>query len=120
MSAVSWTVADAMLEDMFKPMTEAEWEDQVKSFEKYDAVKLLAKGGMGAAFRVTSRADLSDRALKLALGECEEYLEEERRVMLQCRHPYLVPIYEWGTMIQSGWAGHVFPGYYCVFSGLIV
>ena len=59
-------------------MTEQDWENQVKGFNKYEAIKLLAKGGMGAAFRVTSKKDFSDRALKLALGlDSEQYLEEE-------------------------------------------
>ena len=76
-TTLNWLPATVFAEAMGKEMTQKDWEDQVKSFRKYEAVMLLAKGGMGAALRVTSRRDFSDRALKLALGEREEYLEEE-------------------------------------------
>ena len=83
-------------------MTEQDWENQVKGFNKYEAIKLLAKGGMGAAFRVTSKKDFSDRALKLALGlDSEQYLEEETKIMWTLRHPHLVPIFEYGGLVNS-------------------
>ena len=83
-------------------MTEQDWENHVKGFNKYEAIKLLAKGGMGAAFRVTSKKDFSDRALKLALGlDSEQYLEEETKIMWTLRHPHLVPIFEYGGLVNS-------------------
>ena len=36
-------------------------------FKKYDSCKLLARGGMGAAFCVVKKANLSKRCLKLSL-----------------------------------------------------
>ena len=38
-------------------------------FKKYDSCKLLARGGMGAAFCVVKKADLSKRCLKLSLED---------------------------------------------------
>ena len=63
--------------------SEEEREEERKwvQFGRYTTAKLLARGGMGAAFRVTVR-DRSARALKLALptasGEGDVFLKEAR------------------------------------------
>ena len=44
-----------------------EWEERIMKFKKYESCKLLARGGMGAAFCVVKKADLSQRCLKLSL-----------------------------------------------------
>ena len=44
-----------------------EWEERAMKFKKYDSCKLLARGGMGAAFCVVKKANLSKRCLKLSL-----------------------------------------------------
>ena len=58
---------------------EKRWTTRVLQFGSYKTAKLLARGGMGAAFRVTCK-DHSARALKLALpsagGEGDVFLEE--------------------------------------------
>ena len=60
---------------------ERKWVARVLQFGRYTTAKLLARGGMGAAFRVTAR-DQSARALKLALpmasGEGDVFLKEAR------------------------------------------
>lgn len=57
------------------------WVARVLENGYYTRAKLLACGGMGAAFRVTVR-DRSERALKLALptedGEGDVFLKEAR------------------------------------------
>lgn len=52
---------------------------RVLQFGCYKTAALLARGGMGAAFRVTVK-DRSERALKLALGEGDGdiFLKEDR------------------------------------------
>ncbi|CAL1173857.1 unnamed protein product [Cladocopium goreaui] len=58
---------------------ERRWVARVLKFGRYKTAKLLARGGMGAAFKVTVR-DRSARALKLALpmasGEGDVFLKE--------------------------------------------
>lgn len=62
-------------------LEEKKWVDRVLQFGQYQTAKLLARGGMGAAFRVTVY-DKSERALKLALptadGEGDVFLKEAR------------------------------------------
>ena len=46
---------------------EQTWIDRVMQLGKYSECKLLAKGGMGAAFSVKRKNDFTHRAVKLAL-----------------------------------------------------
>eukprot|EP00438_Fugacium_kawagutii_P027422 Skav217148 [mRNA] locus=scaffold2621:8681:11690:+ [translate_table: standard] len=86
-------------------LSKAEWEKKVKEFPYYEegSVKLLAKGAMGAAFKVVRKDDKSTRCLKLALsGETAWVLEEEVKVMFKLRHPHLVPVYSTGVLTHKG------------------
>ena len=54
------------------------WIAKLVASGRYSRVKLLAKGGMGAAFSVTRLDDLSRRAVKLSLPSFEDYFQEAR------------------------------------------
>lgn len=60
---------------------EKKWVQRVLALGRYTSAKLLARGGMGAAFKVTV-TDRSERALKLALptpsGDGDVFLKEAR------------------------------------------
>ena len=56
---------------------DATWETKVMTFGKYDSCKLIARGGMGATFRVVKKADLSQRCVKLSLDSSDDSLRED-------------------------------------------
>ena len=81
------------MDDDQKEEEAKKWVARVLESGYYTSAKLLACGGMGAAFRVTVR-DRSARALKLALptedGEGDVFLKEARMANKLVHHCYFM------------------------------
>jgi hypothetical protein len=67
--------------------------------ERYEPVRLLGMGGMGAVYEVVDRTTGSHLALKVMLAEDPGRLlrfKQEFRVMAELHHPHLVRLFELG------------------------
>ena len=77
-SAVVIAIAAAMFDD--EEYDEAErqrWTQLMMEGGSYTTCSILAKGGMGAAFKVSMAHDRSERCVKIAQDEHAEALKED-------------------------------------------
>lgn len=77
-SAVVIAIAAAMFDDEEHDEAERQrWTQLMMEGGSYTTCSILAKGGMGAAFKVSMAHDRSERCVKIAQDEHAEALKED-------------------------------------------
>ena len=72
--------------------------------DRYDIVRFLARGGMGAVYKARQKRPRRDVALKMMAGggfasaQQRKRFEREAQAVAQLNHPGIVPVYEYGEI----------------------